>query len=62
MNEQEKAVVRARKIQEGRANLTNSGILAEMAKWHKTLYDAYIKEGFTRKEALELVKGSLPGG
>jgi hypothetical protein len=30
----------------------------QIAKAKRTLYDAYVKEGFTEAQALELIKGS----
>jgi len=35
------------------------GLHNEIAKWHKALYDAYIKVEFTPEQALELVKASI---
>ncbi len=31
----------------------------QIAKTRRALYDAYLKEGFTQQEALDLVSGSL---
>lgn len=59
MNERERATIGCRKLQEAQANLVNSGFLTEIAKWHRVLYDAYIKEGFTPVEAVELVKAEI---
>lgn len=59
MNDKEKAAIACRKLQEVQANLFNSGFFTEIAKWNKALYDAYIKEGFTPVEAVELVKAEI---
>jgi hypothetical protein len=59
MDEQDKAVVNTRKLQENRADLIKAGLHIEMAKWHKALYDAYLAEGFSAGEALELVKAAI---
>ena len=61
MDEQSKIAVDKRKMQEDRSNLANSGILDELARWHKDVYDSYIRAGFSPIQALELTKASASG-
>ena len=55
----ENEAVKLRKLQEQSRNMIVGGLHNEIAKWHKALYDAYIKVEFTPEQALELVKASI---
>lgn len=41
--------------------VNDPAVVKTNAKYAKNLYDAFIAEGFTKEEALELVKASLSG-
>jgi len=57
----ENEAVNLRKLQEQSRNLIVGGLHNEIAKWHRAIYGAYIKVGFTPEQALELVKASIKG-
>ena len=55
MEEKNKIAVEGRKLQENLENMTQAGIQREMAKYHRTLYSAYVTEGFLPDQAMQLV-------
>jgi len=61
MDENDKAAVNARKLQEEQENIIKTGFLKENAKWYKALFDAYCGVGFRPEQALELVKAHIVG-
>jgi len=62
MNEKELQSVKLRKFQEMSANMRTGGFHHEIAKWHKAIYDAYVKTGFTPEQALVLTKAHIKSG
>jgi len=59
MDEQSQQSVNLRKLQEQMANLITGELHNEIAKWHKAIYDAYIKIGFTSEQAIDLIKANI---
>lgn len=59
MDEKSRQSVNLRKLQEQSANMIAGGLHNEIAKWDRSIYDAYIKAGFTPEQSLDLVKASI---
>jgi len=59
MDEKFRQSVDFRKLQEQLANMIICGLHYEIAKWHRAIYEAYIKVGFTAEQAIDLVKASI---
>lgn len=59
MDEKDNTAVDVRKLQEAQENILKAGLHLEVAKWHWSLYSAYIKAGFSAGQALELVKANI---
>lgn len=55
MDEKSKIAVEGRKLNENLANMTAAGVKKGMAKWHRSLYVAYVTEGFLPDQAMALV-------
>ena len=56
MDEQDINEIEYRKAQERFQHMVNGGFHKEIAKLAKVMFDAYIEQGFTKAEALELIK------